>query len=193
MRGYAIISVVSILGIGIGLPAVVLQKIIKIGLILAGGFLAGKSMKILSRQIRKIISLQGSLSQKKQQKRLKTINGLVVTSSRLVINFVVILLLLSELGINIAPLIAGAGIAGLAVGFGAKTLVADLIGGFFILLEGHFNIGDRVQIDKYTGVVKRISLRTTMLKDEEGKTYIVPNSAIKTIIRLPKKIRQKKN
>jgi small-conductance mechanosensitive channel len=79
------------------------------------------------------------------------------------------------------------GILGLAVGFGAKNLVADLIAGFFIILENQFNIGDEVQIGTNRGKVIKISLKSITLRDKEKKTYFIPNSTIKSVIRFPKK------
>lgn len=123
------------------------------------------------------------LGSKRRQKRWQTITTLLATSSKIVIDFIGFLLILDSLGINLAPFLAGASIVGLAVGFGAKTLVSDLIAGFFILLEDQFNVGDWVQIGNYRGRVVKLSLRTLHLRDKDGNVYIIPNSTIKTVIR----------
>jgi len=96
-------------------------------------------------------------------------------------------MILAELGVNIAPLVTGAGIIGLAIGFGAKSLAADFIAGFFIILENQFNVGDEIEINKNKGRVIKISLRTATLIDKDKKVYIVPNSSIKTVVKYPKK------
>lgn len=123
----------------------------------------------------------------KKRQRIKTLTSLLVNTTALAINATALLLVLTELGINITPLLTGVGILGLAVGFGARSLVADFIAGFFILLENQFNLGDEVNLGSgWAGKVTKISLRTTTLKDKEGKIYIIPNSQIKAVVKLPK-------
>jgi moderate conductance mechanosensitive channel len=85
---------------------------------------------------------------------------------------------LSLLGLNLGPLLASAGIAGLAIGFGAQTLVHDVINGFFILLEDQFDIGDTVRLAGVKGTVEQMSLRHTVLRDDDGTLHMVPNSQI---------------
>jgi small conductance mechanosensitive channel len=84
----------------------------------------------------------------------------------------------SELGFSVGPLLASAGIAGLAVGFGAQSLVKDVISGFFILFEDQFGIGDVVKIGDFSGVVEQMTLRATVLRNLEGQVYVVPNGNI---------------
>jgi len=88
-------------------------------------------------------------------------------------------MILSEVGINITPLIAGFGIAGLAVGFGAQSLVRDIIAGLFILLENQYSVGDWVQIAGIGGGVEEINLRRTVLRDFDGTVHTVPNGEIR--------------
>ena len=90
-------------------------------------------------------------------------------------------MILSQWGVNIAPLLAGAGILGLAVGFGTQTLVKDIVTGFFILLEGNYNIGTEIEIAGVKGEVKKINLRTTVLEADKGIIHIIPNSKITDI------------
>lgn len=160
-----------------------LEKGGRIILILVAGE-AGK--KLVSLFVKKIKIPSESVSRKTVDKaRMKTLTNLVVNTGKVVINFIIFMTILSELGMNIAPLITGAGILGLAVGFGAKSLVADIIAGFFILLENQFNVGDEVEIAGHLGEVKKISLRTITLKDKKNRIYIVPNSRITTVVKLP--------
>lgn len=163
------------------------QKFIKIILYLVGAAVAKKALSLVVKRLRRI---PGKISQKvsaQQRQRIATLRRLILNSAKIIINFIVLMMILAELGVNIAPLLTGAGILGLAVGFGAKSLVADVIEGFFIILENQFNVGDEVQIGSYQGHVSRISLRTVILKDKEKKTYIIPNSTIKAVIKLPQK------
>jgi len=87
-------------------------------------------------------------------------------------------MLLSELGINITPLLAGAGVLGVAIGFGAQNLIRDFLSGLFIFLEDQFNQGDVVEIAGRSGVVEEINLRRTVLRDLDGILHIIPNGEI---------------
>lgn len=89
--------------------------------------------------------------------------------------------LLSELNINIAPLIASVGVAGLALGLGAQTLVKDAISGFFILLEDQFHVGDSIEVQGIGGTVEHLGLRTTHLRDLNGTLHIIPNGDIRVV------------
>lgn len=88
------------------------------------------------------------------------------------------LTVLGEIGINLAPLVASAGIAGVAVGFGAQSLVKDFLAGLFILIEDQFGVGDLIDLGEATGTVEAVSLRTTRLRDAEGTTWHIPNGQI---------------
>jgi small conductance mechanosensitive channel len=101
-----------------------------------------------------------------------------------VIIFVAALTVLPLLGLNLGPLLASAGIAGLAIGFGAQTLVHDFINGFYILLENQYDIGDTVRIAGVKGAVEEMSLRRTVLRDDDGTLHTVPNSQITIVSNL---------
>ena len=96
------------------------------------------------------------------------------------------MIILKELGVEIGPLLAAAGIVGLAVGFGAQSLVKDVISGFFILLEDQVRVGDVVQIAGKTGVVEKIHLKTTILRDLSGNVHFVPNGQIDSVTNMTK-------
>ncbi|MDC0449091.1 mechanosensitive ion channel [bacterium] len=115
------------------------------------------------------------------EQRTYTLAGLAKNITNVLIYGTAFIMVLSQWGINIAPILTGAGILGLAVGFGAQTLVKDVVTGFFILLENHYNVGDKIKIAGHTGTVVDMSIRTTVLVDQEGKTYLIPNSQIATI------------
>ncbi len=110
--------------------------------------------------------------------RADTLGGVLRSLASVVIWLLAGLLVLSELGVNIGPLIAGAGIAGVALGFGAQSLVKDFLSGFFMLLEDQFGVGDIVDVGDATGVVERVTLRTTVVRDVNGTLWHVPNGEI---------------
>ncbi len=112
------------------------------------------------------------------EKRARTLTGLLNTTITVVIYTAALMMVVTELGIAIGPLLAGAGIAGVAIGFGAQSLVKDVISGFFILLEDQIRVGDVVEVAGKSGLVEAINLRTTRLRDLEGKVHIVPNGII---------------
>lgn len=113
------------------------------------------------------------------EKRAKTVSRIFVGTGTVLILVAVILMILAEVGISITPLIAGLGIAGIAVGFGAQSLVKDIIAGIFILLENQYRVGDWVQIADTMGVVEEINLRRTILRDIDGVVHVVPNGEIR--------------
>ena len=114
-------------------------------------------------------------------KRRNTLSGLFVTILRVTVVMVGALMVFRELNFEIGPILASAGIVGLAVGFGAQSLVKDLISGAFIVLERQFSVGDVVKIGDRSGVVENLGLRTTILRDMEGTAHIVPNGKIDVV------------
>ena len=108
--------------------------------------------------------------------------GLVLRSIvKAVVLTVATLMVLDEVGLDLAPLLAGAGIVGVAVGFGSQTLVRDFLSGMFMLIEDQFGVGDTINAGEVTGVVEGVSLRTTRLRDPEGVLWHIPNGEIKRI------------
>ena len=113
--------------------------------------------------------------------QVRTVASVVTSITVFVIFFVAALEVLSLLGLNLGPMLASAGIAGLAIGFGAQTLVHDFINGFFILLENQYDIGDTVRVAGVKGTVEGMNLRLTVLRDDDGTVHFVPNSAIQIV------------
>jgi moderate conductance mechanosensitive channel len=113
--------------------------------------------------------------------QVRTVASVATSISVFVIFFVAGLEVLSLLGLNLGPMLASAGIAGLAIGFGAQTLVHDFINGFFILLENQYDIGDTVRVAGVKGTVESMNLRLTVLRDDDGTLHFVPNSAIQIV------------
>ena len=120
------------------------------------------------------------------QKRIETLLGILGTTIRNVVWLMIGMVLLRELGVDIAPLIAGAGIAGLAIGFGAQELVRDFLSGFFVLLENQIRLGDVAIINGTGGVVEHIGLRTTTLRDLSGVVHVFQNGKINTLSNMTK-------
>jgi small-conductance mechanosensitive channel len=113
--------------------------------------------------------------------RLRTFQPMLRTTLLCVILAVVALTALSEIGVNVAPLLAGAGILGIAIGFGSQKLVQDVITGLFLLLENVVQVGDNVTVSGLSGVVENVSIRTIRLRAGDGAVHIVPFSAVTTI------------
>lgn len=111
-------------------------------------------------------------------RRFSTVGGLLKNVVTFISNFVMIMLILSEFHFNLGPLLAGAGVVGLAIGFGAQSLVKDVITGFFIIFEDQFAVGDVIQTGTYKGTVEMIGLRTTRLLSNTGEVHIIPNGTI---------------
>jgi small conductance mechanosensitive channel len=115
------------------------------------------------------------------EKRLRTLTALLRTVAVIGIWALVIVSGLNELGFNIGPLLAGAGIAGLAVGFGAQNLVRDVISGFFMILENQVRVGDVAVVNGTGGLVESITLRTIVLRDVEGVVHVFPHGSVVTL------------
>lgn len=113
--------------------------------------------------------------------RLRTLLPLLRTTLIVTIAIISGLMVLSEVGVNIAPLLAGAGIIGIAVGLGSQRLVQDLITGIFLLLENAMQVGDVVKVGSLTGTVESLSVRTIRLRSEDGSVHVIPFSAVTTV------------
>jgi small conductance mechanosensitive channel len=119
-------------------------------------------------------------------KRAETLTRLLRQAGTIAIWLVIALLALREVGMEIAPLLAGAGILGLAVGFGAQNLVRDVITGFFFILENQIRVGDVAIINGTAGVVERLNFRTVVLRDLAGTVHVLPNGAITSVSNMTK-------
>jgi moderate conductance mechanosensitive channel len=115
-----------------------------------------------------------------EEQRVATLVKIVISVARAVIGSVTAVMVLSAVGIDVAPLIAGAGIAGVAVGFGAQSIVKDFFSGFFIVLENHYDVGDTVTLNAVTGTVEEMTMRVTVIRDAAGALHYMPNGTIAT-------------
>jgi len=142
---------------------------------------------LLKRGVAKLSRLyEGTLPNAAQIKRAYTLTHIIRDVARIVILFVGMTMILSEGGVDLKPLLAAAGLGGLAVGFGAQSLVKDLISGFFILWENSVRIGDVVEVAGVTGLVEDVELRTIKLRDVSGTLHVVPNGVIDKVKNLTK-------
>jgi small conductance mechanosensitive channel len=149
----------------------------KLVLVLMGAFLLIRVLRAVTGRI-STFRANKFITQGLRAQQIRTLAEVTYSIGVFVILFVAGLQTLSLLGLNLGPLLASAGIAGLAIGFGAQTLVKDWINGFFILFEDQFNIGDTVRMAGVKGVVEEMSLRRTVLRDDDGTLHMVPNSQI---------------
>lgn len=118
--------------------------------------------------------------------RLHTIGGLIKNAVNVLVVSAAALMILQEVGVNIAPLLTAAGIGGLAIGFGAQNLVRDVISGFFLILEDQIHVGDVVSVDNTSGLVESVKLRTIVLRDLSGTVHVIPNGSITTLSNMTK-------
>jgi small-conductance mechanosensitive channel len=120
------------------------------------------------------------------QRRAHTLAGILTSLMTVAIGFVALLMILREMSIDVLPIVTGAGIAGLAIGFGAQNLVRDVISGFFLILEDQVRVGDMARINNVSGTVEQINLRTIVLRDAEGAVQVFPNGTITALANLSK-------
>lgn len=139
------------------------------------------SLIAINRIIDHVIQEKKSKRLKLRTRRVQTVGRLLKNAASYTLNFIAILLILGEFHIQLAPLLAGAGVLGLAIGFGAQSLVKDVITGFFIILEDQFAVGDVIQTGAFKGTVEMIGLRATRLKSGTGEIHIIPNGLINEV------------
>jgi len=113
------------------------------------------------------------------KKRTDTLNSVLMGAVKIIIAIVVVFMILDEVDVPIGPALAGLGVAGIAVGFGAQYLIRDLIAGFFVILENQYRVGDVARVADIIGVVEAINLRKTVLRDLDGIVHHVPNGEIR--------------
>jgi len=148
----------------------------KIVLVIVVAFLLARVLRFVTGKIASLQShrLQPGIS----AKQVRTLASVITSIGIFIIVFVAALEVLPLFGFELGPLLASAGVAGLAIGFGAQTLVKDFINGFFILLENQYDIGDNIRIAGVKGIVEDMTLRRTVLRDDDGTLHTVPNSNI---------------
>ena len=165
------------------------QSLLRIVLILAAAYVAAKFLRVGIERLELLLiraAAASDTSLDSASKRIRTLTGVVWTISFGIIWFMAVLLALGQIGVDLGPILAGAGIVGLAVGFGAQHLVRDLVTGFFLILENHLRVGDAAVINGTSGMVEAITFRTIILRDVSGTVYIFPNGTINTLANMSK-------
>ncbi|MEZ4211107.1 MAG: mechanosensitive ion channel family protein [Candidatus Paceibacterota bacterium] len=139
------------------------------------------SRAFLGNIIRKMIRSGGFSSKEAEEKRENTIIRILSGTINIIILIITMLIILKEIGFDIGPFLAAAGIVGLALGFGGQYLIRDIISGLFIILENQYRVGDTVCFDQTCGTVEDISLRMTSLRDLDGAVHHIPHGEIKRV------------
>jgi len=159
---------------------------VNITVILVGAFVVTRGSNLAIEHLQFKLARRHATNDFEWQRRAATLAGILTSLVTAVVAFVVVLMLLRELTIDVLPILTGAGIAGLAIGFGAQNLVRDVISGFFLILEDQVRIGDIARINGVGGTVEQINLRTIVLRDGEGAVQVFPNGTITTLANLSK-------
>jgi moderate conductance mechanosensitive channel len=160
------------------------QGMIRIALIVAVAYVVMKLMRTAFYRLEGLViraTARTEMVPDATAKRVKTLFGVLWTISCGFLWFIAVLTSFSQLGINIGPILAGAGVVGLAVGFGAQHLVRDLVSGFFLILENQIRVGDSAIINGTAGLVEAVTFRTILLRDPTGVVYVFPNGTINTL------------
>lgn len=166
----------------------ILEKLITITLII---IIASISVKLCNKLVDYIMLTKDNANKKfkikSNEKRSETLHKLIRSAIRYTIYFIAFFQILSTLGINTTSIVASAGIASVAIGFGAQSLVKDIISGFFIILEGQFDVGDEVKLYNQAafiagGSVMSLGLRSTKIRSGNGEIYFIPNGSINQVI-----------
>lgn len=142
--------------------------------------------RVIVKAVRASVKSDENTSQDSEKKREDTLIRIFTGALNIVITLVALMMIIGEMGIEIGPLIAGAGIVGLAVGFGGQYLIRDIITGLFLMLENQYRIGDVVDIEGLSGAVEDISLRKTTLRNLDGTVHHIPHGSITKVSNLSK-------
>jgi small conductance mechanosensitive channel len=154
----------------------------RIILILVGAYIIYKiSGKFIDKMVRATVTLDRHLSEESERKREDTLIKIFSWASNILLLLIAAMMVMQEIGIPVGPIIAGAGIVGLAFGFGGQYLIRDFITGIFMILENQYRIGDVVSLDDTEGLVEDISLRMTTLRDLNGIVHHVPHGDIRRV------------
>jgi len=159
------------------------HQVPRIVAILLVAFILSRLLKLVSKHFSELGNRQDLPSSVRSQ-QFRTLSSVIYSIGLFIILFIATMQILALLGVNMGPLLASAGVAGIAIGFGAQTLVKDFINGFFIIAENQYDIGDTVKIAGVQGVVENMTLRRTVLRDADGTVHTVPSSDIQVVSNL---------
>jgi small-conductance mechanosensitive channel len=158
-----------------------LDRGLRIAIITIAGYFVIRVGSAAARRFEREMSQGEGLDVVERTKRAQTLSRLSRKALTIIVGVLATLMILRELDVDITPVLTGAGIAGLAVGFGAQTLVRDIISGFFMILEDQVRVGDVAVVNGVGGLVEEVNLRTIVLRDEEGTVHVFPNGEVKTL------------
>jgi moderate conductance mechanosensitive channel len=154
--------------------------------IATGAFIVVRTANLAIEHLQFKLARRHAANDLEWQRRATTLAGILTNLVTVAVGFVAVLMVLREMSIDIVPILTGAGIAGLAIGFGAQNLVRDVISGFFLILEDQVRIGDIARINGVAGSIEQINLRTIVLRDFEGAVQVFPNGTITSLANLSK-------
>lgn len=164
-----------------------LMRILRALIMILVGWILYRFLTAGIKRLETVICQKDAITESATVHRLRTLSGLIYWFGTIAIGIVVIYIVLENFGFNVAPILAGAGIVGLAFGFGGQYLIRDVINGIFILLEGQYDVNDVIKVgDGLSGLVEKVNLRVTQLRDLEGRVIYVPNGEIKSVINFTK-------
>jgi moderate conductance mechanosensitive channel len=167
-----------------GIAGSVAQSAGRLALVLVGGFILARLLRTLLVQLERVLVRAGERTgalAAVTRSRVATLTSVLRTLALVVLWSVVAVICLSQLGLDVRPILAGAGIVGLAVGFGAQYLVRDVIAGFFLVLEDQVRVGDVAVVNGTGGLVETVTFRTIVLRDLAGTVHIFQNGAVTTL------------
>jgi small-conductance mechanosensitive channel len=165
------------------------QSGLRIVLVLVAGYVAVRFLHLAMRRLEDVLIRAGERSELvpgATRKRVTTLTGLLLTLSLVAIWAIAAVICLDQIGLDITPILAGAGIVGLAIGFGAQNLVRDVISGFFLVLENQVRVGDVAVVNGTGGLVEAVTFRTIVLRDLAGVVHVMPNGTITTLANMTK-------
>jgi small conductance mechanosensitive channel len=173
----------------VGLASAAAQTALRLLLVLLGGYIAARVLRVLINQLEHVLVTTGERAgvlASVTRSRVATLTSVLRTLALVILWSVVAVICLSQLGLDVRPILAGAGIVGLAVGFGAQYLVRDVIAGFFLVLEDQVRVGDVAVVNGTGGLVETVTFRTIVLRDLSGTVHIFPNGAVTTLANMTK-------
>ena len=163
------------------------QKLQRLGLVVVTCAIILWAMGLVHKAVNRSLGAALKEGNPEAMRRAKTLGSVLENFARVMVISFFILEMLQEFNVSVGPLIAGVGIVGAALGFGSQSIVKDVIGGFFLLVENQFGVGDIISVDdKHTGTVERMTLRVTMIRDMEGRAHYIPNGSISEVVVLSK-------
>jgi len=173
--------------VNIGVNA--MQSTLRIALIVVAAYILIKLLRSVFKQLETILihtTQRTEITPGAAAMRIKTLTSVLWTITVGFVWFVVVLTSLSQVGVNVGPILAGAGVVGLAVGFGSQNLVKDLVTGFFLILENQVRVGDVAVINGTGGLVEAVTFRTIVLRDLSAVVHVFPNGSINTLSNMTK-------